>query len=144
MVYCYQYPRPAVTVDIIIETSDKKILLIKREKPPFQGHWALPGGFLDLDESLLDAAKRELVEETGLVNIDLFQFRTYGNLERDPKQRTVSVVFIGKCGNSDENRLYANDDAAEAQWFSYDDIPSLAFDHQLILNDYFARDKFSI
>ncbi|MDP4184700.1 MAG: NUDIX hydrolase, partial [Bacteroidota bacterium] len=98
MTYTYEYPRPAVTTDAIIvcrESDEKYVLLIQRLKDPFAGKWALPGGFLNMDESLEEGCKRELEEETGLVGISLTQFHTFGAVNRDPRGRTISVVFYG-------------------------------------------------
>jgi 8-oxo-dGTP diphosphatase len=136
MPYCYKYPRPAVTVDIILQSADNKVLLIKRRKPPFQSLWALPGGFLDFDETLDSAAHRELVEETGLDFKSLGQFKTYSALNRDPRHRTISTVFYGLCGLSASMRPSFGDDAADAQWFDLDNLPTLAFDHDLILSEF--------
>lgn len=136
MPYCYKYPRPAVTVDIIVQSADKKILFIKRKKPPFQSQWALPGGFLDLNETPETAALRELEEETGLKDITIKQFRTYGDIDRDPRHRTISIVFYGFCNASEIVIPKSGDDASDAQWFSINEFPKLAFDHQLIMNEF--------
>ncbi|MDP4291731.1 MAG: NUDIX hydrolase, partial [Bacteroidota bacterium] len=100
MAYTYEYPRPAVTADIVLfsrfENRDY-VLLILRNNPPFQGCWALPGGFIDMDETLEESALRELAEETGLTGIRLKQFRTYGDPGRDPRHRTITVVYMGVC-----------------------------------------------
>jgi 8-oxo-dGTP diphosphatase len=131
MNYCYEYPRPAVTADIVvINTFDNQpeVLLIERKHPPFEGMWALPGGFLDMDETLEDAALRELQEETGITGIKLEQFHTFSKVDRDPRHRTITTVFIGYA---DENTASpeAGDDAANARWFPLDKLPPLAFDH---------------
>jgi 8-oxo-dGTP diphosphatase len=108
--------------------------LIKRKNNPFINHWALPGGFVDMEETLEEAIKRELCEETSLKNIDLKQFHTYGNLNRDPRGRTVSVVYYGFL--KDENRfIEAGDDAKDVKWFQLNDIPFLAFDHGKIIEE---------
>jgi 8-oxo-dGTP diphosphatase len=104
-----------------------EVLLIKRANEPFRGKWALPGGFVDKDEPLEDAAVRELKEETGLSNILLTQMHTFGNPGRDPRGHTVSVVFVGYLPLAAEAK--AGDDAAEVDWFSLDKLPELAFDH---------------
>ena len=133
--YCYEYPRPAVTADIVvIKTIDKQssVLFIERKHPPFEGMWALPGGFLDMDETLEDAALRELQEETGITGIELEQFHTFSKVDRDPRHRTITTVFIGYA---DENTASpeAGDDAANAQWFPLDKLPALAFDHREVM-----------
>lgn len=130
MTYTYNYPRPAVTADIIIlkKNNDQQfLLLIERKHPPFEGMWALPGGFLEMDETLEAAALRELQEETGITGVDLKQFHTFSKVDRDPRHRTITTVFIGYT--DDNISINAGDDAAKAQWFSMDKLPPLAFDH---------------
>lgn len=136
MTYTYDYPRPGVTTDCIVITKgdNPSILLIKRGINPYLGAWALPGGFVEIDEDLLGAASRELKEETGLVISDMIQFKTYGKPDRDPRGRTISVVFIAKV--EEKMSVKGMDDAQDAQWFSLDDLPFLAFDHELIISDY--------
>ena len=134
MPHSYTYPRPAVTVDIIIfRLTDKipEVLLIKRGNDPFKDQWALPGGFVDQDEPLRKAAARELEEETGLKNILLTQMHTFGNPGRDPRGHTVSIVYVGYLTEHAEST--AGDDASEAEWFKVDELPDLAFDHADIL-----------
>jgi 8-oxo-dGTP diphosphatase len=109
------------------------LLLIQRKRDPFAGKWALPGGFVDMDETVEDAVGRELFEETSLSGIALKQFYTYSAIHRDPRHRTVSVVFVGKAEKNTEPK--AGDDAKNARWFSLDDLPALAFDHAEILKD---------
>ncbi|RLD47116.1 MAG: NUDIX hydrolase [Bacteroidetes bacterium] len=132
--YCYKYPRVATTVDaaVIIEN---RILLIKRGNEPFKDKWALPGGFVETDETLLEAAKRELEEETGVEINDLQQFRTYDAINRDPRHRTISTVFLSIDSSDRTLELNAGDDAAEALWWNINALPQLAFDHQKIVND---------
>jgi 8-oxo-dGTP diphosphatase len=130
MKHCYDYPRPAVTADIIILRKSKDeqfVLLIERKHPPFEGMWALPGGFLDMDETLETAALRELQEETGITGVELKQFHTFSKVDRDPRHRTITTVFIGFT--DDTISPVAGDDAANVQWFSMDKLPPLAFDH---------------
>jgi len=130
MTYIYDYPRPAVTADIIIFkiiNNLRSVLLIERKHPPFEGMWALPGGFLDMDETLEEAALRELQEETGITGVELKQFHTFSKVNRDPRHRTITTVFIGYA-NATVTHV-AGDDAANAQWFPIDKLPSLAFDH---------------
>lgn len=124
-----------LTVDIIvfdINTVEKKVLLIQRDKAPFEGHWAFPGGFVDIDETFEVAAARELHEETGLKNVSLKQFYSFSAIDRDPRHRTVSVVYYGFVDKGNNN-VKAGDDARDAVWFSLDDLPDLAFDHNEIL-----------
>lgn len=132
--YTYQYPRPALTVDAIVISPLKSVLLIKRGREPFKGKWALPGGFIDMDETLEIACRRELEEETGLRVGELNQFRAYDAIDRDPRQRTISVVFYSFT--EEDSIPLAGDDAANAQWFQLDQLPELAFDHQQIIEDF--------
>jgi 8-oxo-dGTP diphosphatase len=111
------------------------VLLIERDREPFAGCWALPGGFIDIGEPLEAAARRELAEETGLTVPQLRQFRAYGDPGRDPRGRTVAVVFYGFCPWR-KRRVQGGDDARRAQWFPWDDTPPLAFDHSQILTDF--------
>ena len=120
-----------VTVDIVLLKSNS-ILLIKRLKEPFKDCWALPGGFVEENEDLETAAKRELLEETTIKVDTLVQIGAFGKPYRDPRHHTVSIAFYGKV---DEATIaIANDDAQEAYWFQLDDLPELAFDHQEIIN----------
>ena len=126
----------SLTVDCIIfsnELEKIKILLIKRKYPPFENCWAFPGGFVEANETLDNAARRELKEETGLVINEMKQLYTFGDLDRDPRGRTVSVVYYGFTDKSCMNTV-ASDDAKEAKWFNIEKLPSLAFDHDRILN----------
>jgi len=130
MKHCYDYPRPAVTADIIILkkiNNQTYLLLIERKHPPFEGMWAFPGGFLNMDETLEEAALRELQEETGISGVELRQFHTFSKVNRDPRHRTITTVFIGFT--DDTISIEAGDDAAKTQWFSIDKLPPLAFDH---------------
>jgi 8-oxo-dGTP diphosphatase len=134
MTYTYNYPRAAVTADIIIlkKSIDQQfVLLIERKHPPFEGMWALPGGFLEMDETLEEAALRELQEETGITGVELRQFHTFSKVNRDPRHRTITTVFIGYT--NDNISIEAGDDAAKAQWFSMDKLPPLAFDHAEVM-----------
>jgi 8-oxo-dGTP diphosphatase len=131
MAYTYEYPRPAVTVDCIVFRNNKQkteILLVERKSPPFQGEWALPGGFMEIDERLVDAAARELAEETGLKKIELKQFYTFDEPGRDPRHRTISTVFIGELTDANQ-KPKASSDAKSVKWYSIRDLPELAFDH---------------
>jgi 8-oxo-dGTP diphosphatase len=133
--YSYEYERPAVSADIAVFRrieDELQILLILRKNPPYQGMWALPGGFMEIDESLEQTAIRELEEETGLKDIKLTQFRTFSQVDRDPRTRVVTIVFYGNVepGKSD---VKGGDDAAEARWFPAGDLPPLGFDHKAII-----------
>lgn len=132
--YCYEYPRPSVTVDIILfrrRTSGTEVLLIKRGAEPFKGRWALPGGFINQDESLEDAAARELLEETGMMVTDLEQIGSFGDPGRDPRGHTISVAFVAQFDEAQEAK--GADDAQDARWHSAQRPPRLAFDHKKIL-----------
>lgn len=132
--YTYDWPRPMLTVDAVVYARvDGRImlLLIQRGKEPFKGRWAFPGGYLELDEELKDAAARELQEETGLTDVTLEQMHTFGTLGRDPRGRTISVVYLGWVP-PDRMQVRAGDDAAEAQWFDAENLPPMAFDHDRI------------
>jgi 8-oxo-dGTP diphosphatase len=135
MPFTYEYARPALTVDCVIfgfDDGDLKVLLIERDLAPFKGKWALPGGFVQVDETLDDAARRELAEETGLADVFLEQLYTFGGLTRDPRERVVSVAYFSLVALSD-HAIRAASDARNALWFSVADLPSLAFDHDLIV-----------
>lgn len=137
MSYTYRYPRPSVTTDAIIiakENNTYYILLIKRGNEPFKGKWALPGGFIEMDEDLDEACYRELREETNLSDVSLTQFATFGKPDRDPRGRTISLVFWGITDK--KTPIAAGDDAAEAKWFELDALPPLAFDHEPILQKF--------
>jgi 8-oxo-dGTP diphosphatase len=133
--YCYKYPRPAVTADVVAfageSRRDLRILLIRRNIPPFEGMWALPGGFVNMDEELEDAAARELEEETGLNGVTLKQIGAFGKLGRDPRHRTVTVAFLACLLQT--SLVEGGDDAREARWFAVSDLPDLAFDHHDII-----------
>src|SRR5438132_5395366 len=135
MAFSYKYPRPALTVDCVVfgfDEADLKLLLIQRDLDPFKGRWALPGGFVQLDETLEDAARRELAEETGISKIFLEQLYTFGAVDRDPRERVVSVAHYALVKLSD-HRVKASSDAHRAAWFEVSDIPELAFDHDQIV-----------
>lgn len=131
MSYSYEYPRPAVTVDCVVFGIDRgglKVLLIQRQLEPFQHGWALPGGFVRMDESLDDAAKRELGEETGLGSVFLEQLFTFGAPDRDPRGRVITVAYYALVNLAD-HKLQAATDAENVGWFAIDELPTLAFDH---------------
>jgi ADP-ribose pyrophosphatase YjhB (NUDIX family) len=144
--YSYSHPRPAVTVDTSVFGYDGSllhILLIRRANEPFAGYWALPGGFLNIDEELESAAIRELREETGLNDVlFLEQFRVYGACGRDPRGRTISIAFCGIVKGLPP--VKGNDDADSADWFPIHEIPDLAFDHHLIIDHSLQWLRFSI
>ena len=132
--YEYKYPRAAVTADIIIFDKNKeKILLIERGGEPFIGMWALPGGFMDMNETIEQTAFRELEEETNLTGIELNQLHTFTAIGRDPRHRTVTTVFYGFIEDNAQTAI-AGDDAAKAQWFNIYDLPNLAFDHREVID----------
>lgn len=136
MPYTYDYPRPMLCVDMVIlkKTRNRtKILLIKRGNDPFKDYWALPGGFIEMEEDLIESAYRELEEETHISKVELRQLKTYGKPRRDPRGRTVSVVFGAFL--EEEQEAQAGDDASEAEWFFIDELPNLAFDHDLIVQE---------
>jgi 8-oxo-dGTP diphosphatase len=140
-VFSYQHPRPALTVDCVVfgfDEGELKVLLIERGQEPFKGRWALPGGFVRVDETLEAAARRELAEETGLANVFLEQLYTFSEVDRDPRERVVSVAHYALVKLSD-HRARAATDAANAQWFPVSKPPKLAFDHAEILRSGLAR-----
>jgi 8-oxo-dGTP diphosphatase len=135
MPFSYAYPRGALTVDCVVfglDERDLKVMLIQRDLPPFEGAWALPGGFVRIGETLDEAAARELEEETGLRKVFLEQLYTFGAIDRDPRERVVSVAYYALI-NLSEQRVHAASDARDAGWFAVHDTPSLAFDHGEIL-----------
>jgi len=141
MPYTYEYPRGALTVDCVVfglDADELKVMLIQRGVPPFEGQWALPGGFVHLDETLDEAASRELQEETGLQKVFLEQLYTFGAIDRDPRERVVSVAYFALVNLSDHT-VQAATDARDAAWFAVHDTPTLAFDHKDILNTALER-----
>jgi 8-oxo-dGTP diphosphatase len=135
MSYTYEYPHPAVTTDIVIFTirqDELKVLLIKRALPPHQGEWALPGGFVNLDESLEEGARRELEEETGVRGVYLEQLYTFGQPDRDPRERVITVAYYALIP-TDTIEIRAATDAEGVSWFGMNELPELAFDHGKIL-----------
>ena len=132
--YIYEWPRPMVTADALVFAvcgGRKSVLLIKRGNEPYKGLWAVPGGFLEMDEELEVAAKRELFEETGIEGVELKQMHTFGTIGRDPRGRQITVVFTGTVDKEIEPT--AGDDAAEAKWFDVKDLPELGFDHGKVI-----------
>jgi 8-oxo-dGTP diphosphatase len=135
MNFTYKHPRPALTVDCVVfgyDAEELKIMLIRRDLPPFKNRWAIPGGFVRIDETLEAAARRELKEETGITRVYLEQLYTFGDLDRDPRERIVSVAYYALVKLAD-HRIQAATDACEAAWFCVTDTPPLAFDHEQIL-----------
>jgi len=136
MSFSYHHARAALAVDCVVfglDEADLAVLLIRRGIEPFAGKWALPGGFVRVDETLDDAARRELSEETGLGRVYLEQLYTYGALDRDPRERVVSVAYYALVNLAD-HRVKAATDAREAAWFAVSDLPALAFDHDEIVS----------
>jgi 8-oxo-dGTP diphosphatase len=135
--YIYDWPRPMVTVDAVVFTfsGDKvKVLLINRRDEPFKGKWAVPGGFVDMDEELENAIARELAEETGLTGVQFEQMRTFGTVGRDPRGRVITIAFMG-IATKGQDKIKAGDDAAKAQWFDIEKLPEdLAFDHSEMIS----------
>lgn len=133
--YTYEYPRPAVTTDCVIfgfDEGELKVLLIERGIEPYLGKWALPGGFIDMDEDAESCARRKLVQETGLEDIYMEQLYTFSDVDRDPRYRVISIAYYALVKLSDYN-AQAGTDTTNIQWFSISDVPELAFDHACIL-----------
>ncbi len=140
--YCYEFPRPAVTTDVAafnFADGTAKILLIQRLNPPFQGHWALPGGFINPNEDLPTCARREFAEETGLETSQLRLVNAYSEPNRDPRGRTITFAYATvidpERADATGSDPVAKDDAADARWFDLFDLPDLAFDHDIIVRD---------
>ncbi len=135
--HCYDYPHPAVTTDVItfrVRADQLQVLLVRRANPPFQGRWALPGGFLDIDEDLEQCARRELAEETGIRVTHIEQLHTFGRPDRDPRERVISVAYLATVRQDDPAQPVAASDAAAVRWFPLDELPGLAFDHGQIID----------
>ena len=143
MSYTYEYPHPALTVDAVVFGVNEKglqILLIRRKDEPFRGHWALPGGFVNIDESCPDAVRRELQEETGITNVYLEQLYTFSEPNRDPRERVVDVAYYALVRPNDL-QVTAGSDAKEAQWYPIQDAMGLplAFDHAAVITTGLVR-----
>jgi 8-oxo-dGTP diphosphatase len=141
-----RYERPAVTVDLVIFTllrGTLYVLLVKRGSPPFAGMWALPGGFVRMDESLEEAARRELREESGVEDVYLEQLYTFGDPQRDPRTRVITVAYFALV-QAGRHRLHADTDAAEVDWFPAYEPPALAFDHRQILDYAITRLRYKL
>lgn len=135
MAVSYEYPRPALTVDCVVfglDETELKLLLVERELEPFRGRWALPGGFVRIEEGLEEAARRELAEEAGIRPAFLEQLYTFGAPDRDPRERVVSVAYVALVRRA-QHVPHAATDARAAAWFSAGSPPRLAFDHERIL-----------
>jgi 8-oxo-dGTP diphosphatase len=130
--YIYEWPRPMVTVDAVVFSiygGSTRVLLINRGREPYKGMWAVPGGFIEINEELEDAVARELKEETGLTGVQLEQMRAFGRCGRDPRGRQISIAFTG-IATEGQGKIRAGDDAAKAKWFDIKELPEdLAFDH---------------
>ena len=134
-IYTYHYPHPSVTTDCVVFGFDGyklNVLLIERKNDPFKGCWAFPGGFLEESETAEQGAIRELKEETGLEVFNVEQFKTFTNPNRDPRERVITIAHYALTKIQE---VYGRDDAKKADWFPVSDLPSLAFDHQEILNE---------
>ena len=139
--YSYKYPRPAVTADCVVigsaADSSRYVLLIQRGNEPYKGCWALPGGFMDMDETLEQCALRELKEETGLTpSGDITELKSFSTVDRDPRGRTITVAFLIETPLTEAK---GGDDAADARWFPLNELPPLAFDHDEIIKEALAR-----
>ena len=134
--YTYNYPHPAVTADcLVFARSDEgmKLLLIQRKNEPCKGKWAFPGGFMNIDETTIDAARRELKEETGLMVGELIRVGVFDAVHRDPRERIITVAYYTILDKPAE--VSGLDDAAQAKWFLLTELPDLAFDHREILQE---------
>jgi 8-oxo-dGTP diphosphatase len=134
--FTYEYPRPMVTADVAVFRleAEPQILLVKRRDPPYQDMWALPGGFMEMNETLEAAARRELEEETGIRGGEMIRFETYDAPDRDPRGRTITQVFV-TVWKPELGEPAAGSDARELAWFSVAGLPPLAFDHAEIIRD---------
>lgn len=135
MSYTYEYPRPEVTADVVVITKEEetKVLLIQRGFEPYKGCWALPGGFMEMDETTEACAIRELEEETGLRLADMKQIGAYSKVDRDPRARTITIAYLTIV--DDPLPVMGLDDAVKAEWFPINALPALAFDHDEIMAD---------
>jgi 8-oxo-dGTP diphosphatase len=142
------YERPSVTADIVIFSildEQLKVLLVRRKSWPHEGMWAIPGGFVKMDESLEEAAYRELAEETGVTSSDVYleQLYTFGEPDRDPRTRVITVAYVALVG-ADKLNPRAASDAEAVGWFSIYDLPALAFDHDEILGYALTRLRYKL
>jgi len=139
--YTYKYPHPSVTTDCVVfgfDGNKLNLLLIERGNEPFKGSWALPGGFLNMDEDAKQGALRELEEETGIKDIYIEQIKAFTKVNRDPRERVLTIAFIALI-RQENYKIIAGDDAVRAQWFPTNDLPMLAFDHKEIIENAIKR-----
>ncbi len=139
--YHYDYPRPALTTDCVIfgfDGGELKLLLIEREKKPFKNRWALPGGFVFIEEATEDCAKRILLEKAGIKNVFIEQLYTFSDVKRDPRERIISVSYFALV-NKHQYELIAGRDTIKAEWFELSKLPKLAFDHRKIVKTAIQR-----
>jgi 8-oxo-dGTP diphosphatase len=138
--YTYPFPRPMVTADALVYTNEspRRVLLVQRKHAPWEGHWAMPGGFCEIDETLEQAVERELEEETGITGLKFEQFKTVSTVDRDPRGRVITTVFLAEANPATMNPK-ASDDAAAVQWWPMDNLPAMAADHGQII--YLAREQ---
>lgn len=142
-----QYERPSVTVDVVIFSLIEEalcVLLVKRKQWPFAGMWAIPGGFVRMDESLETAAARELAEETGVRDVYVEQLYTFGDPDRDPRTRVITVAYFAIVPADAVDEPVAGSDAADTGWFPVDDLPDLAFDHAAIVDYALTRLRYKL
>lgn len=147
MAYTYQYPHPAVTTDNVVfgfNGEGLSVLLIKRGIEPYKDHWAFPGGFMNMDETAEEGALRELNEETGIENIYVEQLQAFTKVDRDPRERVLTIAFMAFVRQEDYGYVKGGDDAKEAKWFSINELPPLAFDHEEILRVALERLRWKI
>lgn len=147
MAYTYQYPHPAVTTDNVVfgfNGEGLSVLLIKRGIEPYKDHWAFPGGFMNMDETAEEGALRELNEETGIENIYVEQLQAFTKVDRDPRERILTIAFMAFVRQEDYGYVKGGDDAKEAKWFSINELPPLAFDHEEILRVAIERLRWKI
>jgi 8-oxo-dGTP diphosphatase len=142
-----QYEHPSVSVDIVIFTlrgQDLQVLLVRRKHPPFADYWAIPGGFVRMEESLESAALRELEEETSVRDVYIEQLYTFGDPGRDPRTRVITIAYFALVPETALPPLRAGDDAADARWWSMYNLPALAFDHAEILDYALTRLRYKL
>lgn len=135
MSFCYKHARPAVTVDAVVfglDETELKVLLIRRAKAPCKGLWAIPGGFIQMDESAEEAVQRKLCEETGIGDLFLEQLYTFSEVDRDPRERVISIAYFALV-RPDHLQIRAHGESGDVSWFSLKELPELAFDHAKIL-----------
>ncbi len=143
----YDYPRPSLTVDVVsftLRENRLQVLLIQRGEEPFAGMWALPGGFVEMDESLEEAAQRELAEETGLKEAYLEQLYSFGDPYRDPRGRVITVAYFALIPTDAPVRLEGTKEITQARWFPVDQLPPLAFDHNTIVSYALRRLRYKL